>query len=84
MATTMASPNEVGPSDSIDIEKDAGSDYAHLTNTSIQSFSWENVSVTVKDRQTKQPKDILSGVNGIVRAGMLNTIRLYPTSLTIA
>lgn len=56
-------------SDSLDVEKEAGSNYAHLTNTSIHSFSWENVTVTVKDRQTKQPKDILSSVNGIVKAG---------------
>ncbi|KAF2729433.1 putative ABC transporter [Polyplosphaeria fusca] len=54
---------------SLDVEKDAGADYAHLTNTSIQSFSWENVTVTVKDRQTKQPKDILSGITGNVKAG---------------
>ncbi|ORY00162.1 ATP-binding cassette transporter-like protein [Clohesyomyces aquaticus] len=52
-----------------DVEKDAGGDYAHLTNTVIRSFGWENVTVTVKDRSTKQPKDILSGVNGIVKAG---------------
>lgn len=56
--------------DSLDIEKDAGSDYAHLTNTAVQSFVWEDVTVTVKDRQTKKPKDILSGVNGIVKAGV--------------
>lgn len=54
---------------SFDVEKDAGADYAHLTNTVIQSFSWDNVTVTVKDRQTKQPKDILSGVSGSVKAG---------------
>ncbi|KAF2472557.1 ATP-binding cassette transporter-like protein [Lindgomyces ingoldianus] len=54
---------------SVDVEKDAGGDYAHLTNTAIRSFGWENVTVTVKDRSTKQPKDILSGVNGIVKAG---------------
>jgi hypothetical protein len=70
MSPTEVSHSEGGPSDSIDIEKDAGSDYAHLTNTSIQSFSWDNITVTVKDRQTKQPKDILSGVNGIIKAGM--------------
>jgi len=58
-------------SEAADIEKVAGSDYAHLTNSSVQSYSWENVTVTVKDRQTKERKDILSGVNGIVHAGEL-------------
>jgi hypothetical protein len=57
---------------SADIEKDAaGQDYAHLTNESVHSFSWNNITVTVKDRATKQPLDILSGVNGYVEAGEL-------------
>lgn len=51
-----------------DVENNAA-DYADLTNTSIRSFGWEDVTVTVKDRQTKQPKNILSDVNGMVKAG---------------
>ncbi|KAF2200293.1 ATP-binding cassette transporter-like protein [Delitschia confertaspora ATCC 74209] len=56
-------------SDLSDVEKEAGSDYAHLTNTTIRSFGWQNVSVTVKDRQTKKPKLILSDATGIIQAG---------------
>lgn len=52
-----------------DVEKGAVGDYAHLTNTAVHSFSWQDVTVSVKDRKTKQPLDILSGVNGIVKAG---------------
>jgi len=53
-----------------DIEKDTtGSDFAHLTNHVVQSFSWQHVIVTVKDRTSKQPIDILSSVSGIVEAG---------------
>jgi ABC-type sugar transport system ATPase subunit len=51
-----------------DIEK-GSTDYAHLTNESVHSFSWEDVTVTVKDRTSKQLIDILSGVNGMVEAG---------------
>ena len=51
-----------------DVEK-GGPDYAYLTNTAVRSFSWQDVIVTVKDRKTKQPLEILSGVNGIVEAG---------------
>jgi hypothetical protein len=51
-----------------DVEK-GGPDYAYLTNTAVRSFSWQDVVVTVKDRKTKQPLEILSGVNGIVEAG---------------
>jgi hypothetical protein len=56
---------------SADVEKAAGQDFSHLTNETVKSFSWDNVTVTVKDRATKQPLDILSGVNGIVEAGEL-------------
>ncbi|KAF2802514.1 P-loop containing nucleoside triphosphate hydrolase protein [Mytilinidion resinicola] len=53
----------------VDVEKnDRGSDYTHLTNSSIQTFGFEGVTVTVNDRTTKQPKEILSGVNGMVEA----------------
>lgn len=52
---------------SADVEK-AG-DYAHLTNTTVQTFGWENVSVTVNDRESKLPKTIVSNSNGIVKAG---------------
>jgi ABC-type multidrug transport system ATPase subunit len=51
-----------------DIEK-CSADYAHLTNETVYSFSWEDVTVTVKDRASKQPLDILAGVNGMVEAG---------------
>ncbi|KAF2194030.1 putative ABC transporter [Zopfia rhizophila CBS 207.26] len=61
--------NSMGSLEPIDIEKDAGSDYAHLTNTTIRSFGWRNITVTVKDRQTKMPKNILCDVDGIVKAG---------------
>lgn len=54
-----------------DIEKMIGGDYAQLTNTNIRSFGWKGVSVTVKDRQSQQPKAILSDVHGIVKAGEL-------------
>lgn len=52
-----------------DVEK-GGTDYAHLLNTTVHSFSWENVTVSVKDRKTKQPLNILSGVDGFIEAGV--------------
>jgi hypothetical protein len=51
-----------------DVEKNG--DYAQLTNTTIRSYAWEAVTVTIKDRETKQPKAILSNINGIVKSGM--------------
>ncbi|KAG8629316.1 hypothetical protein KVT40_003181 [Elsinoe batatas] len=54
-----------------DVEKMIGGDYAQLTNTNIRSFGWKGVTVTVKDRQTQQPKNLLNDVNGLVKAGEL-------------
>ncbi|KAK1637248.1 P-loop containing nucleoside triphosphate hydrolase protein [Colletotrichum phormii] len=46
-----------------------GSVDAHLLNTTVQNISWEGTEVTVKDRETKQPKRIVDRVNGLVEAG---------------
>lgn len=54
-----------------DVEKGALEEFAHLTNHAVHSFSWSDVTVSVKDRRTKQPLDILSGISGIVEAGEL-------------
>ncbi|PNS15068.1 ABC transporter G family member [Sphaceloma murrayae] len=54
-----------------DVEKMIGADYAQLRNHDIRSFGWKGVTVTVKDRQTQQPKNLLSDVNGLVKAGEL-------------
>jgi ABC-type glutathione transport system ATPase component len=46
-----------------------GSDYAPLTNDTVQSFDWKNFTVTVKDRRTKRTLEILPGINGMIEAG---------------
>ncbi|GAM89868.1 hypothetical protein ANO11243_079080 [Dothideomycetidae sp. 11243] len=48
-----------------------GGDYAQLTNTNVYSFGWKGVTVTVKDRQTQQPKNLLCDINGMAKAGQL-------------
>ena len=53
---------------SVDVEQKAV-DEAHLQNTTVHDFTWQGVTVTVKDRKTKQPKVILDGINGTVKAG---------------
>lgn len=52
----------------VDIEQKILDD-AHLLNNTIRHYSWQGVSVVVKDRKTKQPKAILQNVDGIVEAG---------------
>ncbi|OJD36675.1 abc transporter [Diplodia corticola] len=54
-----------------DLEKGRDSTYAGLANNTVATYSWNNVTVTVKDRQTKSSKQILSSASGIVKAGEL-------------
>jgi hypothetical protein len=60
-------------SQSLDVEKNIRTEYTHLTNQSVHSFSWEGVTVTVKDRHSKQPLELLHKVNGTIKAGMFST-----------
>ncbi|KAM0436012.1 hypothetical protein ACHAPT_002904 [Fusarium lateritium] len=41
----------------------------HLVNTTVKNLTWRGVTVTVKDRETKEPKTIVDNVEGIVEAG---------------
>ena len=52
-----------------DIEAQDNALAPYLTNTSVQSFGWRDLSVTVKDHKTKQPLSILSSSTGHVVAG---------------
>ena len=51
-----------------DVERAAVAE-AHLQNTTVRNLSWKGVTVTVKDRETKQAKVIVDSVEGIVEAG---------------
>lgn len=42
-----------------------------FSNSSVRSFSWLDLKVTVKDRKTKQPLTILDSCSGNVQAGQL-------------
>ncbi|RMJ13823.1 hypothetical protein CDV36_006490 [Fusarium kuroshium] len=41
----------------------------HLFNTTVKNLTWRGVTVTVKDRETKEPKTIVDNVEGVVEAG---------------
>ncbi|KAL1610194.1 hypothetical protein SLS60_001859 [Paraconiothyrium brasiliense] len=53
----------------VDVEKHANIGRTYLSNDTVSSFSWNDVSVTVKDRHTKQPLKILSDARGLLKAG---------------
>ncbi|RSL63673.1 hypothetical protein CEP53_004346 [Fusarium sp. AF-6] len=41
----------------------------HLFNTTVKNLTWRGVTVTVKDRETKELKTIVDNVEGVVEAG---------------
>lgn len=43
----------------------------HLDNDAVRHLSWRDVSVIVKDRQTKSPRSILTCADGYVQAGQM-------------
>ena len=51
-----------------DLEKNPSVN-AGLFNNTVHCFSWRNINVTVKDRQSKQDRLILSDANGHVASG---------------
>ncbi|KAL2820886.1 P-loop containing nucleoside triphosphate hydrolase protein [Aspergillus cavernicola] len=48
-----------------DLERSEGHQF--LINHSVQSFSWDDLTVTVKDRKTKQPRNLIENINGSVQ-----------------
>jgi ABC-type multidrug transport system ATPase subunit len=57
----------------LDVERQTH-DTSYLANEVVKSLSWSDVSVTVRDRDTKKPKQILQHVNGAVEAGEMLAI----------
>ena len=43
----------------------------HLYNSTIKNLSWHGITVTVSDRKTKAPKQLLDDVHGEVKAGKI-------------
>ena len=52
----------------VDVEKLVRGDDI-LMNSDVMDYRWNGITVTVKDRATKQPKEILSNIGGHVKAG---------------
>lgn len=67
-----------GPSH-LDVEQYALAE-SHLQNITVQSISWRGVSVTVTDRETKEPKVIVDSVDGYVEAGQSSPAHHPPSS----
>lgn len=68
MASSSPEPSDMSVTD---LEKNGGS---YLANDFVDSFSWNNLQVKVKDRKTKTPLSILTDAAGIVQAGEMLAI----------
>ena len=68
----MAAPQSSDAHDTsaADVEKN-DMDYSSLRNDTVRNFTWQDVTVTIKDRRTKKPKAILANVDGYVEAGKI-------------
>jgi ABC-type multidrug transport system ATPase subunit len=53
---------------SLDMESQSNHEF-YVHKDLIQSLSWSNISLTIEDRSTKQPKDLVADVCGCIEAG---------------
>ncbi|KAB8264376.1 P-loop containing nucleoside triphosphate hydrolase protein [Aspergillus pseudonomiae] len=61
-------PDQASPPDTLDLERN---DNQFLMNNTVQSFTWDNLTVTVKDRRTKEPRNLIEGCSGTAHHGQL-------------
>ncbi|PYH74738.1 putative ABC transporter [Aspergillus vadensis CBS 113365] len=55
--------------DGSDLERNEAPSY--FKNNTVNNFSWRDLTVTVKDRHTKQPRNLIDGISGSVQQGEL-------------
>ncbi|KAF7189210.1 ABC transporter G family member 15 [Pseudocercospora fuligena] len=70
----MGTPVTPPASHNCDLEQNDVEKSAHLINDLVDSFSWNNLQVMVKDRKTKKPISILTDSRGVVHAGEMLAI----------
>lgn len=66
-----ASGSKTGSPD-LDLERNEARHF--LMNGSVSQFSWSGLNVTVKDRRTKEPRDLIHDISGDVQQGMWITV----------
>lgn len=67
MGTSMMD-GEACSSQSRDLESNNAAN-VFLKNSTVRNFSWKDLIVTVKDRETKQMRDLLNNVSGYASQG---------------
>ncbi|CAG8222530.1 unnamed protein product [Penicillium nalgiovense] len=65
----MGNPSPLDASSTPDLEcNDSGH---FLMNETVRNFSWQGLTVTVKDRETKKARDLINDISGDVQHGEL-------------
>lgn len=64
----MDDPSILNLAGSSDLERNESGHF--LMNRTVQSFSWHDLTVTVKDRETKRARDLINTITGDVKSGM--------------
>jgi hypothetical protein len=57
---------------SSDTERQTDSEL-YMFNHVAHTLSWSNVTLTVVDRSTKEPRDVIKGISGHINAGTCPT-----------
>lgn len=64
----MGDPSTLIASTTPDLE---WNDSGHfLMNETVRNFSWQGLTVTVKDRETKKSRDLINDISGDVKHGL--------------
>lgn len=64
----MGNPSPLDASSTPDLEcNDSGH---FLMNETVRNFSWQGLTVTVKDRETKKARDLINDISGDVQHGL--------------
>ncbi|CAG7981755.1 unnamed protein product [Penicillium olsonii] len=68
-ACSMHDPSILNSARSPDLERNDSGDF--LMNQTVQNFSWKDLTVTVKDRETKNTRDLINSISGDAQHGEL-------------
>ena len=64
----MGNSSPLNASSTPDLERN---DTGHfLMNETVRNFSWQGLTVTVKDRETKKARDLINNISGDVQQGL--------------
>ncbi|CAG8892093.1 unnamed protein product [Penicillium egyptiacum] len=65
----MGNPSPLNASSTPDLERNDSGHF--LMNETVRKFSWQGLTVTVKDRETKKARDLINDISGDVQHGEL-------------